>query len=251
MNKLGTLVILLMMITLVGCASSKMAQTKGIMHEAPNPAEGESAVFGKVTLLETVDNIPMPANEADGEVYFVKADEKRVYKVRCLDSGAFGVYLPAGDYRLTEITFSGYKFLPDLALTVPADQKAIYIGDMVLDASPAGVLPGTDDLAVVSSSKRFFKGAVDTRFAYTVKDNQKEFEADIKKAVPDADVKLAKVILAPRGGVIAGYYPDKVYRSKDKLDTLVQRTEAVEEFVGYVCNYLNYYISPLFFLSEY
>jgi hypothetical protein len=249
MNKIITLAVLLMMIMLAGCATSPRV-TKDIMREAPNPAEGEAAVFGKVTLLELVNKVLMPANEEDGDVYLVNADAKRVYTVRCADSGEFGVYLPAGDYKLVKITFSGYKFVMDLSLTVPADQKAVYIGDLVIDATPTGVLPGTDDLAVVSKAKRYFHESVDTRFVYTVKDQQKDFEAKIKKAVPDADIKMAKVILAPRGGLITGYYPNKVYRSKDKFDALVERTEAVEEFVGYVCNYLDYYIQPLFFLSE-
>jgi hypothetical protein len=248
MNKLIVLAVCLIMTALVGCATSPRV-TKDIMREAPNPAEGESAVFGKVTLLESVDKILMPTNDTDGDLYFVKADVKRVYKVRCSASGAFGVYLPAGDYKLAKITFSGYKFLLDLALTVPADQKAVYVGELVLDATPTGVLPGTDDLLIVSRAKRSH-GAVDTRFVYTVKDSQKDFEADVKKAVPDTDIKLAKDILAPRGGIATGYYPNKVYRSKDKLDTLIERTDAVVELVGYVCNYLNYYIQPIFFLSE-
>lgn len=250
MNKLRLLYALLIMTVLAGCAASSKVETKGIMHEVPNPAEGESAVFGKVTLLETVNDLLMPANDAAGDVYVVEADVKRMYKIRCSAAGEFGVYLPAGDYKLVRISLPGYNFQTDLSLSVPADQKAVYVGDIVLDGTPTGVLPGTDGLLLVSKAKRFFSDAPDTRFVYSVKDHQKDFEASVRAAIPDADIKLAKSILTPRGGLATGYYPNKVYRSKDKLDTIAERGEETGEFIGYVCSYLDYYLLPFFFQAE-
>ena len=77
-------------------------------------------------------------------------------------------------------------------MTVPDDQRAVYTGTIILDGEPDGVIPGTVNSSIVHMTKRLFLGTVDTWFVYQVKDDQKEFEARLKKAAPTAEVKFTE-----------------------------------------------------------
>ncbi|MHB8173219.1 MAG: hypothetical protein ACYDFU_02010, partial [Nitrospirota bacterium] len=97
--------------------------------------------------------------------------------------------------------------------------------------------------------KRIFLGTVDTWFVYQVKDNQAEFEARLKKAAPKAEVKFAKALFTPSGGVAAGYYPDHVQRPKDMVNTLKAGSNMIEDIAGGVIVSLPYYLNPLVFIT--
>jgi hypothetical protein len=225
-----------------GCASTHAVAIKKNMPPAP---EGQAAVFGRVVLLNTVNKIPMPADDMEGSVYLSDEDAKKTYKICTAASGDFGVYLPPGTYRAVAIKTQGYRFDTDLDVSVPDGKRAVYTGTIVLDGEPDGVIPGTVNGSVVYSAKKFLLGTDDTRFVYQVKDDQAEFEAKLKRAAPSADVKFTKALFGPAGGVATGYYPNKLNSEKDFLETIKAADKALEQVAGTGIITLPYLLNPL------
>ncbi len=236
---------LLAALLFAGCATGAKTVTKNIV---PAP-DGQVAVFGKVELLNTVNGISMPVDNLKSEIYLRNDGAKKTYEISTIDSGDFGVYLPPGIYRAVEIKAHGYKFKPGLKLAVPSDHRAAYTGTIILDGEPDGVIPGTMNNPVVHAAKKFFFGAVDTLFVYQVKDNQDKFEARLKKAAPGAEVRFAKALFTPSGGVAEGYYPNMLSRPKDIVTPLKAGSKMIEDIAGSVVVSLPYYLNPLVFIT--
>jgi len=230
-----------------GCASTPHVAT--LQKDIPPAPEGQAAVFGRVVLLNTINRVSMPADDLDASIYLYDDNAKKTYKICTIASGDFGVYLPPGTYRAVTIKTQGFKFVSDLKVTVPDDQKAVYAGTIILDGEPDGVIPGTVNSSIVHASKRLFLGTADTRFVYQVKDEQKEFEARLKRAAPTADVKFTKALFWPKGGVAAGYYPDKVNREQDLAERLKASSSVIEDTVGGAIIALPYLLNPLDFIG--
>jgi hypothetical protein len=238
---------LLAALIFAGCASTPHVAT--IKNNIPPAPAGQAAVFGRVVLLNTVNKISMPVDNMDASIYLRDDNAKKTYKICTIASGDFGVYLPPGTYRAVVIKTQGFKFVPDLKVTVPDDQRAVYTGTIILDGEPAGVIPGTVNSAFVHSAKRLFLGTADTRFVYQVKDEQAEFEARLKEAAPTADVEFTKALFGPAGGVAAGYYPDKVNREQDMAERLKASSSVIEDTVGGTIIALPYFLNPLVFIG--
>ncbi len=236
---------LLAILLFAGCASSAKTVKSDIL---PAP-DGQVAVFGRVMLVSTINGVSMPADNLDSEIYLRSDSANKTYEISTIDSGDFGVYLPPGAYRAVEIKTQDYKFLTDLKLTVPADHRAAYTGTIMLDGEPDGVIPGTMNGAVVHAAKKLLFGTVDTWFVYQVKDNQDEFESRLKKAAPRAEVRFAKALFTPSGGVAAGYYPDMVSSPKDMVNSLKAGSDMIEDIAGGVIVSLPYYLNPLVFIT--
>ena len=214
---------------LMGCATGAKAVK---LEMPPAPAQGEAALFGKVQLLERVNKVYLPVDDHDGALYLHKAGTDKTYRIAVSDSGDFGVYLPSGDYEMLSVSLNGYDFRPGLKLTIPEGQPAAYAGTLVLDGTPTGALPGSE-----------------TSFVFTVRDEYRQFVTAVRKAAPTADVKVARSLLSPAGGVAPGSYPDKVHRAKDVKSNLSARTDAVEEVVGGILIALPYYINPVWLFT--
>ena len=222
-----------------GCATPAkkvVAEKPKPTHEytaVPTPNPNEAAVFGKVTLTETINDRAMPVKDQDATLYMSVEGKSMTMKISCSDAGEFGVYLPPGSYRVTRVVAGDFKFTTDFVLYVPADQKAVYAGRLILDSVPNGVDP--------DSSK--------TTFAYSVKDEQKDYEARIRKALPDVDVAFYKSLFTPRGGIMTGHNQDRVFRAKDLGKNLKARSDAIEEVVGGVIISLSYIINPVWIFT--
>jgi hypothetical protein len=230
-----------------GCAGAP--HVAAIKDNIPPAPAGQAAVFGRVVLLNTLNRISMPADDMEGSVYLRDDVAKKTYKICTVASGDFGVYLPPGTYRAVVIKTQGFKFVSDLTVTVPNDVRAVYTGTIILDGEPDGVIPGTVDSSIVHAAKRLFLGTSDTRFVYQVKDDQKEFEARLKKAAPTADVEFTKALFGPSGGVAAGYYPDKLNREQDVAERLKASSSVIEDTVGGTVIALPYFLNPLVFIG--
>ena len=238
---------LLAALIFAGCATAQHAAT--IKKDIPPAPEGQAAVFGRVVLLNTVNGVSMPADNQDASIYLYDDNAKKTYKICTIASGDFGVYLPPGTYRAVTIKTQGFKFVSDLKVTVSGDQRAVYTGTIILDGEPDGVIPGTVNSSIVHMTKRLFLGTVDTWFVYQVKDDQKEFEARLKKAAPTAEVKFTKALFGPGGGVAAGYYPDEVSRPQEMADALKASSSVIDNVVGGTLIALPYYLNPLTFIG--
>jgi hypothetical protein len=214
---------------LTGCSSSADL----VKRESPRPAsDGRPAVFGKVSLIENVNGRYMPVHEQNAWIYLRTQDasgKPQTKKISCAPDGSFGVYLAPGAYDLALIVHNGYRFTTDMRLTVPANTEAIYAGTVVLDGSPDGTVSGKDY----------------TRFAYTVRDDQKEFVQSIKAAAPDANVRIDKYLIAPKGGIATGEYPRKVFRAEDVVSNLAARSDAAEDAITGAAESLSYIINPI------
>ncbi|HEY3346571.1 MAG TPA: hypothetical protein VGK71_03000 [Nitrospirota bacterium] len=214
---------------LAGCSSS----TDLVKREAPGPAsDGRPAVFGKISLIENINGRYLPVQEQDAWIYLRTRDASgklQTKKISCASDGSFGVYLSPGTYDLALIAHNGYRFVTNMKLTVPANTEAIYAGTVVLDGSPGGTVVGKDY----------------TNFAYTVRDDQKEFVQTVKAAAPDANVRIDKYLIAPRGGIATGEYPRKVFRAKDVNSNLAARSDAAEDAVSGAVETLSYIINPI------
>ncbi len=237
---------LLAALLFAGCATTGAKTVTRNIVPAP---DGQVAVFGRVELLNTVNGISMPTDNLKSEVYLRNDSADKTYEISTIDSGDFGVYLPPGTYRAVEIKTQGYKFVTDLKLTVPSDHRAAYTGTIMLDGEPDGVIPGTINGTLAHDAKRFFFGAVDTWFVYQVRDNQDGFEARLKKAAPKAEVRFAKALFTPSGGVAAGYYPNMLSRPEDMVSTLKAGSDMIEDIAGGVVVSLPYYLNPLIFIT--
>jgi hypothetical protein len=116
---------------------------------------------------------------------------------------------------------------------VPAEQKAVYAGTLVLDGEATGV-------EAVSGK---------SNFAYSVLDEQKDYEARIRKALPGVDVTFYKSLFTPRGGIVTSHNPSRVHRAKDLENDLRARSDAVEEVAGGVIMSLSYIINPVWLFT--
>ncbi|MGA2192861.1 MAG: hypothetical protein ABSG42_05720 [Nitrospirota bacterium] len=226
-----------LLLVAAGCATTpaKNVSTKANIIQAPQPGPGESAVFGKIELINFVNQIAMPEEDQNGVLYLRKEGSKTLYKINCSPYGSFGVYLPGGEYRLAEVKVGHYTFDPDLALSVPAEQRAAYTGTVVFDGTPTGIIPG---------NKGIFGSKLDTKFVFSVKDEQKDLESEVKRDAPDAAVKFYKSLFTPAGGIAAGHYPNKISNPDEVGKDLRARSDAVEEWVGGVVIALPYVINP-------
>lgn len=235
MKKIAFALLAICAVALLGCATSakkvKAEKPKPAPAAAavPKPAADESAVFGKATLTETINGRTMLAKDQGAVLYLSPEGKDKTIKVSCSDAGEFGVYLAAGSYRLTKVAVADYNFITDITLYVPADQKAVYAGTIVLDCVPNGVDRDTDY----------------STFAYSIKDDQASYEALVRKSLPGVDAKFYKSLLEPRGGIMTGHNPSKVFRAKDMETNLRARSDAVEEVVGGVIISLSYIINPV------
>jgi len=239
MKKFMFTVLALYVLAFLGCATSAKkaeAEKPQPTHEytaVPEPKPNEVAVFGKVTLTETVNDRTMPAEYQDATLYMSEEGKSITMKIPCSDAGEFGVYLPAGSYRVTMVTAGDFNFITDFVLNVPADQKAVYAGTLILDGYPTGVDEETGN----------------SLFAFSVRDEQKDYEARIRKALPGVDVAFYKSLFSPRGGIMTGQYPERVHRAKDVEMDLRARTEVIEEVTGGVIMSLSYIINPVWIFS--
>ena len=239
MKKFMFTVLALYALAFLGCATPAIkveAEKPKPTHEftpAPEPSANEAAVFGKVTLTETVNKMPMPIEDQAATLYMSVEGKDMTLKISCSDSGEFGVYLPPGSYRIVRVVVGDYNFTTDFALNVPADKKAVYAGTLVLDGEPTGV----DTLTGKSN------------FAYSVLDEQKDYEARIKKALPGVNVAFYKSLLTPRGGLVTSHNPSRVFRAKDVENELGAHTGAVEEVAGGVIMSISYIINPVWLFT--
>jgi len=221
-------------IAALGCATpAERVEFKQDKVATPTPAQGDMAVFGKVRLMEKV-LVRMPVEKNDASVYLRNKDTKVTYKISCSNAGEFGVYLPVGSYIVRGVKVGGYTFKPEsLSLDLPLGHVAVYTGAIVFDGTPTGVDPDTGD----------------TRFIYSVKDEYKDFVSGVRKARPDADTLISKMIFKPVGAIALGGYPKNVFRAKDIENDLDARSKAIEEAAdgGFIS--LLYFINPLTLLS--
>lgn len=239
MRKTAFALLAIYFVALFGCATPakkvEAEKPKPAPAEAavPKPAPDESAVFGKVVLTETINRRTMSAKEQDAVLYLNLEGRNTTIRVSCSDTGEFGVYLPSGSYRLTKVAAGDYNFITDIKLYVPAEQKAVYVGTIVLDGVPNGVEAGTGK----------------STFAYSVKDDQASYEALVRKSLPEVDAAFYKSLLEPRGGIMTGHNPSRVFRAKDMERDLHARTGAVHEVLGGVIISLSYIINPVWIFT--
>ena len=239
MKKFMFTVLALYVLAFLGCATPVKkveAEKPKPTHEEtaiPQPKPNEAAVFGKVTLTETINDRAMPAKDQDATLYMSEEGKNITMKIYCSDAGEFGVYLPTGSYRVTKIAAGSFSFTTDFVLDVPADQKAVYAGTLVLDGYPNGIDTDTGE----------------STFAYSVKDEQRDYEARIRKALPEVDVAFYKSLFTPRGGIMAGQNPSRVHRAKDVEMDLRARTDAVDEVAGGVIMTLSYILNPVWLFT--
>ena len=230
MKRCRLFLLLIVVLAAAGCATAAKPVKATRSEKVPAQQPGESAVFGKISLIREVDGIYLPDNEISGGAIYLKQEgADKVYRIKCSSTGEFGVYLPGATYQVFRVEANDYDFRTEMSLAVPSDQKAVYTGDIVLDGSPTGIAPGG-------------KG---TLFAYTVKDEQKDYEASIRKQVPDADVKFYKALFAPAGGMMAGPYPRTVFNSKTVERDFKAGSDALEEVAYGTFTALTYMINPL------
>ena len=229
MKRFSLFLLLIVVLAAAGCATAAKPVKHTLSEKVPAQKPGESAVFGRVSLIREVDGVYLPDNEISGAVYLKQEGAAKVFRISCSRTGEFGVYLPGATYQVIRIEANGYDVRAEMSLTVPPDQKAVYTGSIILDGMPAGIAPGG-------------KG---TLFAYTVKDEQKDYEASIRKQVPDADVKFYKSLFTPAGGEMAGPYPRTVFNSKTIERDFKAGSDAIEEVAYGSFVALTYMINPL------
>jgi hypothetical protein len=196
---------------LAACATKTGKAVKDTMAE---PAKGEVAVFGKVSLQEEI-GIRMPTGGQDATLYLKDTANPVTIKVNCEDTGDFAVYIKPGVYELGRVDVSGYEFEPDIRLTVPDINKPVYVGHIDLDGMPTGVETGTGKSV----------------FVYTVKDESKDFSRELDNKSPGSGRLLVKSIFKPGKSLATGEYPAKVMRTGDIQNDLNARTKVVEEVV--------------------
>ena len=201
--------------------------------EPPSPEEGEAAVLGRIQVIEYINKTPMPAPDSSGYAYLSSAGGDETYEVRCNKSGDFGVYLRPGQYSLVAVHMDGYRFVTDITLSVPEGRKAVYAGTLVLDGTPTGFVPDSDD----------------TKFVYSVKDDFKDFMAEARKTRPGVDELIAKSMFTPSGGIATGSYPNRLHRSKDVKNYLEGRGNALEEVATGVIIVIPYVLDPLWLFA--
>lgn len=234
MKRLPLFLLLILVFAAAGCATA--AKPVKVTKKVPVPAQqpGESAVFGGIALIREVNGLYLPDDKVDGGAIYLKQEGvDKVIKIKCSDTGEFGVYLQGGTYQVIRITANEYDFKTEMKVTVPADQKAVYTGSIVLDGTPSGIVPGN-------------RG---TNFAYTVKDEQKDYEASIRKQLPEGDVKFYKAMFQPAGGLMTGDYPRTIVNSKTIERDLKARSDAVEEVTYSAFVTLTYMINPVWLFT--
>lgn len=229
MKRFPLFFLLIVALAAAGCATAAKPVKQSRNEKVPAQKPGESAVFGRVSLIREVDGIYLPDNEINGAVYLKQEGADKLFRITCSRAGEFGVYLPGATYQVIRVEANGYDVRAEMSLTVPPDQKAVYAGSIILDGTPSGIAPGG-------------KG---TLFAYTVKDEQKDYEASIRKQAPDADVKFYKSLFAPAGGEMAGPYPRTVFNSKTIERDFKAGSDAIEEVAYGSFVALTYMINPL------
>ena len=229
MKRFSLFLLLIVVLAAAGCATAAKPVKHTRVEKVPAQKPGESAVFGRVSLIRKVDAVYLPDNEISGAIYLKQEGTDKLYKISCSRTGEFGVYLPGATYQVVQIEANDYDMRTEMSLTVPPDQKAVYTGSIILDGTPSGIAPGG-------------KG---TLFAYTVKDEQKAYEASIRKQVPDADVKFYKSLFTPAGGEMAGPYPRTVFNSKTIERDFKAGSDAIEEVAYGTFVALTYMINPL------
>jgi hypothetical protein len=239
MRKIAFALLALYAFVLLGCATSakkveaEKPKPAPVDAAVPQPAPDESAVFGKVMLTETINGRTMYAVEQAAVLTLNPSGGNTTIQVSCSDVGEFGVYLPSGSYRLTKVASGDYNFFTDITLSVPAEQKAVYVGTIVLDSVPNGVEWGTEN----------------STFAYSVRDEQASYEELVRKSLPEVDAKFYKSLLEPSGGIMTGHNPSRVFRAKDMERDLLARTDAVHEVVGGAIISLSYIINPVWLFT--
>jgi len=222
---------------LTGCAAAPrdlISSAGKDISKVPRPNAGESAVFGKVVLLENFLNRYLPAKDQAASIYINPTDKPgELTKISCSDKGEFGIYLAGGFYRVTKVAVGGFVFETDLTLIVPADQPAVYVGTLVFDGTPDGVEQGTGK----------------SKFAFVVRDDQKDLESSVRKELPGVDAKFYRSIMKPADGMITGKYPSKVFRVSDVQRDLEARKATVEVVVGGVVTVIPYIINPVWIFT--
>jgi len=222
---------LALLISSLGCATA----TKKVAIAAPKPAEGEVAVFGKISIKERIGFTFMPMDSLKGSLYLSLEGSDKTYKINAAKTGEFGVYLPYGNYTVTEIDTNGYTFYPNvITLYLPKNTTAIYAGTVSLDGTPSGVV----------------RGMGRSRFAYSIKDEYGRFEERINKASKDGAALFTKSLFAANGSVAEGSYPDKVFRTEDIERELYYRGKAVEDFAQGTLIVLTYMLNPAWILVQ-
>jgi hypothetical protein len=213
-----------------GCATAPTeVSTKT---EVPPPKPGEVAVFGGMRLVEEI-GVYLPNQDQDGYIYLTSDADGKSYKISCFDSGEFGVYLPAGSYKVDKAKLDGYTFTPHIQLNVPGGYKAVYTGIIELDGTPTGVDQATDK----------------TVFIYSILDESTEFAEALRRKAPGAELNVYKSLFIPDGSTATGKYPTKVFRAADVQNDLQARSDAVEEVVKGGVITLFYCISPVWLLT--
>jgi len=225
---------LMLALSLAACATTARQANNEASAKVPEPAKGEVAVVGKVRLIEFVAKVPLPAEEQDGTIYLKSDSEDKTYKVRCSDTGDFGVYLPSGTYKVSLVKVAGYKFAPDsLTLAVPKEYKVSYSGTLVMDGSPSGVVAGTGK----------------TVFVYSVKDEYPEFASAFKEKAATYEGQIVKSLFHAGDSRATGSYPSKVMRPKDISSGMAARSDEAEKLVGGVIVSLPYVINPIWIFT--
>jgi len=210
-------------------SQAEKAEIEGRNHK---PAKDEVAVFGRISLVEKVNGLPMPVLKQDGYLYLKKGGLDKNIKITCLKSGRFGVYLPAGSYRVRMVKVNGFTFFPDIAFDVPASEAAVYTGTIMLDGAPSGVESGTGK----------------SLFIYTIQDEYAGFMTEVRRSSPGQDIRIARAIFRPEGTVATGSYPAKVARAKDLERGFSARTKEAEEAIEGSLIVLTYFINPIWII---
>ncbi len=214
-----------------GCATS--AGEVKVKQEIPKPEPGEVAVFGGTRLVEEI-GVFLPNQEQDGHVYLrPDAEDDTLIKISCSDSGAFGVYLSPGGYKVEKVTVDGYTFRPEISLAVPKGYKAIYTGVIELDGTPSGVDRETGD----------------TVFVYSILDESGRFVDELRRKAPGSERDVYKSLFRADGSLSTGNYPTKVFRADDLKNDLGARSDAVEEVVKGGIVALTYCINPVWLFT--
>lgn len=209
---LKSVTILAVGVMLCACATKSGKVVKDMTVQ---PASGEVAVFGKVSLIEEID-IRMPTGKQNATVYMKDIYKPVTIRVSCDETGAFSVYLPPGSYSVSLIRVGGYTFEPDLRLGVPAINQPIYAGLIELDGNPTGVETGTGK----------------SIFVYSVMDESREFAKELERKAPGSAKMLVKSLFKPGRSIATGDYPTKVRRTQDIENELAARTTVLEEIIS-------------------
>jgi len=251
---------LVMAALLIGCAAPVKPKPREI--NSPVRGEGQAAVFGRAYVVEDILGFH-PIESQTATVYIRDESDGTVFKFDTNDNGDFGLYLNPGRYRLLMAQYPEYRFIPNVWFTVPKDTDLLYIGAIVFDDTPTGivreselgewlVMAGAREGKVSQADLDYQvdrKDLADTKFIYSVKDESKDFLFTVRTTSPGLEKSVKVKLMESEGAVAIGKYDDKVLRAKDITAKLEAESNAFEEIFGGIITVLPYAANPIWLLS--